>query len=132
MLFVYGTLRESINHRMTKMFQEHARYTDRCYFIGKLYDVGSYPAAIPSDDKSDTVYGELIEMQEPNLILNKLDSYEGYDPKTDTGLYLRRKVEVYTVEKETPKRAWIYLFNRSVKNLAPIPSGDYLKYANQD
>lgn len=114
---------------MAQLLSRYSQPMGEAYFHGLLYDAGSYPAAIPSDRSSDKVYGELFEMQKTGLVLPKLDNYEGYKPaQPNSSLYLRKEVTIYSLEEEEEIVAWVYLYNRSVKELTQIPEGDYIKY----
>lgn len=86
-IFAYGTLRQ---------------YDNPTAFVrGRLYDLGSFPALI-LDPKGDLIKGELMEVD--NYDLASFDRYEGYNPSTHTGLYLRvptttedgQEVQTYT------------------------------------
>jgi len=127
-LFVYGTLRKDVDHPMSDILQKYKTNTVSGTFNGKLFDVGSYPAAIISDDPSSQVHGELYTLREPDALFQHLDHYEGFDVHSPSkSLYLRKQVTI-TTEKAAELSAWTYLYNRSVELLTPIPGGDYLAY----
>ena len=128
-LFVYGSLRQSINNPMSKILRRYASPTGEAYIHGKLYDVGSYPAAIKSEQPSDRVLGELFSLQSPKPVFERLDEYEGYDPQDKSrSLYHRQKIEVFRLNGKKIGYAWTYLFNKPVDNLRPIKEGDYVRY----
>lgn len=129
-LFVYGSLRSESNHPMSLLLTKLAKHHGDASFNGQLYDAGSYPAAVDSEATTDKVYGELYELFEPKKILTDLDNYEGYNPQnTSESLFIRKKITIRHSGKEL--QAWIYLFNRSVRDLHRIPSGNYLTYLNK-
>lgn len=130
-LFVYGTLRDEIKHPMSDLLQKYTLETRTASFCGKLYDTGSFPAAISSDDESDTVYGDLYTINDPQSLFRHLDSYEGFSPQNPSrSLFLRKKISVDLPDKNQVS-SWIYLYNRSADNLQLIPGGDYLDYRNK-
>lgn len=131
-LFVYGTLRKEINHPMADILQKYSQNSINGWFSGKLFDAGSFPAAVLADENSDRVHGEIYEITNSDALFHHLDPYEGYDAQTPSkSLYLRKKVMVKTnIEEQRP--AWTYLYNRSVGNLPYIPGGDYLDYLEKN
>jgi gamma-glutamylcyclotransferase (GGCT)/AIG2-like uncharacterized protein YtfP len=60
---------------------------------GQLWDLGSYPGLCHG---SDWILGEVWTFADEDVVptLEILDGIEGYDPSSDTGLYLRRRIEV--------------------------------------
>ena len=113
---------------MSDILQKYTKSTVSGTFTGKLFDVGSYPAAISSDDPSGQVHGELYTLKEPDALFRHLDPYEGFDfHNPSKNLYIRKQVTI-TTDKAAELSAWTYLYNRSVELLTPIPGGDYLGY----
>ena len=105
------------------------------WIAGRLFDTGSYPAAIPAASPSERVHGELYEIapaQAPEL-LALLDRYEGYLPDTPgRSLFLRQRTLVARKDRE-PVRAWVYVYNGTTDRLRHITSGDYLeRYQGRD
>ena len=102
------------------------RYLGRGSITAALFDLGIYPAAVPSSD--GRVWGELYEMIEPEIVLSALDDIEGYrsdDP--DRGLYSRQQADVM-LQDNTPARAWVYFYNAPLGGAPRIASGDYLAH----
>lgn len=124
-LFTYGTLRRRFKPRL---LNRYADYVGLGRFQGRLYEVGGFPGAIPSDRAADLVIGDVYKLPDPDRLLPQLDQYEHYLPdQPDRSLYLRKKAPIILDGRETI-RAWIYLYNRSVAGLAYLPLGDYLQY----
>lgn len=101
-------------------------YLGRGSVHGQLYDVGLYPAAVPSAD--GRIWGEAYETDEPGPVLEALDAIEGYDPEDeDHSLYLRAEADV-ELDDGTVVPAWIYFYNAPLGHAERIPSGDYLHH----
>lgn len=64
-LFVYGTLKQSVNHPAHSFLKGDNVYYGQGYFHGKLYQVTTYPAAILSDGQNK-VYGEIYRILRPS------------------------------------------------------------------
>ncbi len=112
--------------------RRRAEIDDRLEYLGRgsiraaLFDLGLYPAAIPSPE--DRVWGELYRMTDASAVLPVLDDIEGYnldDP--DRSLYVRREVEVTSADGST-EPAWVYFYNAPLGQAPRIPSGDYLQH----
>lgn len=125
-LFVYGTLRQNSQHPMYVRLAQQADFVADAWFAGKLYQVTYYPCVIPSKSATDRVFGELYQLR--NLaLLAALDDYEECSSKyPDPKEYYREKRLVHTANGDAIE-AWIYLYNRSVRGLIQIPSGDFLQ-----
>jgi gamma-glutamylcyclotransferase (GGCT)/AIG2-like uncharacterized protein YtfP len=127
LLFVYGTLREALAHPMAKVLGTHAARIGRANFRGRLFDLGDYPGAVPSQDASDRVVGELyrIEPGREGALFAELDRYEGCDPDDPSSAEYVRVHATVEPEGGDPLEAWIYLYNRPTGRLERIVSGDY-------
>ncbi len=119
-LFVYGTLRKAFNHPLYHFLSRHAELVGIGTFRGKLYDLGPYPAAVPSEKPSDKVIGEVYELRGTKRLFGLLDEYEGprfWRRKAPIMLWGGRKVI-----------SWLYLYRRETTGLKPIVSGDYVRF----
>jgi gamma-glutamylcyclotransferase (GGCT)/AIG2-like uncharacterized protein YtfP len=121
-LFVYGTLRKGLNHPMHRVLEQNGTYLGVGVFQGRLYNLGLYPGAVASTDKSAQVIGELYKLERNRQALDRLDNYEGR-------LFARRRVSILLDTRDTIP-AWIYLYCGEVEESRRIPSGDYLAYLN--
>ncbi len=112
---MYGTLRSggSAADRMRP-----ARSLGAARYRGRLYDLGAYPGAVPSDDPADVVCGELFALADAAALLSRLDRYEGPE---------FRRARVAVTRGGECLESWIYLYDRDVAGLARITSGDYLE-----
>lgn len=99
---------------------------------GKLFDMGSYPAAIPAEEDSYIV-GELYHIMNPDEFswaIGQLDDYEGVSAEQgDQPLYFRSVTDVL-IDGDT-KLAWIYWFKGDITGKPVIASGDVIEYLNQ-
>jgi len=125
-LFVYGTLRREIRSTMHGLLERHARFAGEASYQGRLYRIGWYPGAIPSNDPKCRVKGEIYLLPQPELVLPQLDQYEecgpGYPEPTE---YLRVEQEV-VLSNGRRSTAWIYIYNRPVAGREEIATGDFL------
>lgn len=122
-LFVYGTLRMTYPHDMADFLRDHAVWVAEGRLPGRLYDVGTYPAAIYDDFSTQQIHGDLFWMHDPERVFEVLDPYEGIEDE----LYYRQICPV-TMNMGEQLPAWVYLFNRSTHLLTEIPGGDYLDH----
>jgi gamma-glutamylcyclotransferase (GGCT)/AIG2-like uncharacterized protein YtfP len=104
-------------------------------FVGRgriraaLFDLGIYPAAVPSEDGS-TVWGEVYEMLDPQAVLSTLDDLEGYRAaEPERSLYTRILADV-VLEQGRIVQAWAYFYNAPLGRAERIASGDYLEHLN--
>jgi gamma-glutamylcyclotransferase (GGCT)/AIG2-like uncharacterized protein YtfP len=126
-LFVYGTLRKGLQNPMSEFLSRHADLVGTGSFRGRLYDSGRYPCAVLSDDEGDSVVGDLFSLRDGCEALLALDEYEACDmDNPDRGLYIRTMAEV-DIQGGGRVCAWVYIYNRSVRGMKTISSGDYLQ-----
>ena len=101
-------------------------YIGRGSIAAALYDLGIYPAAVPSTE--GRVWGEVYDVADPPTVLAALDEIEGYRPEDhDRSLYTRAEVDVALADG-TEARAWVYFYNAPLGQAPQIPSGDYLEH----
>jgi len=102
---------------------------DNAKVKGVLYDLGDYPAALPSD-KDFFITGELYYLkneEEYNWAMEQLDDYEGLHVEAgERPLYRRDIVTVYARDNEV--MAWVYWYNNDIEGKPRIESGDVLEY----
>jgi gamma-glutamylcyclotransferase (GGCT)/AIG2-like uncharacterized protein YtfP len=131
-LFVYGSLRSG--------FKSPAYEYISCFFDligeakvkGKLYDMGEYPAAIPSQEDS-FILGELYVIKrqpEFSWAIGQLDDYEGVTAEPGEPQLYRRELENIIINDQAIP-AWIYWYNGDVKGRPQIVSGDVLGHINR-
>lgn len=132
-LFVYGTLRRSLSPSkdLRQLLHHEAEYMGSAKIAGRLYNIGTYPGLILSDNPEEIVTGELYKIQNKRLILSTLDRYEGcVDPYPKPWEYERIMAEV-TTEKGSKFLSWLYTYQWDVTDSMRIQSGDYLDFMLQ-
>jgi gamma-glutamylcyclotransferase (GGCT)/AIG2-like uncharacterized protein YtfP len=124
-LFVYGTLRKGFDpHQYLK---SSARFLGKGRIAGRLYDLGEFPGAVPSELPGDEVQGELYELGDLGRQLKALDEYEEFDPEhPEKSLFVRQKVDV-RLENGERFKAWTYFLPKEPARATRIRSGDYLE-----
>jgi gamma-glutamylcyclotransferase (GGCT)/AIG2-like uncharacterized protein YtfP len=131
-LFVYGSLRSGFRSPAYEYISRYFELAGDAKVKGKLYDLGSYPAAKPCDENK-FILGELYRIKNESEFawaIGQLDDYEGVDVAFDeVQLYYRRITEVHIDDKIT--HAWIYWYNGDVNDKPVIESGDVLQYLDQ-
>ncbi len=126
-LFVYGVLRRGRGRSAHCILDQRGIFIGNGLFRGRMYDIGHYPGAVPSNKASDLVRGDVYLLPDPDDILKILDMFEGYvfDGYSD-GEFCREKAPVF-LENGKNVLAWVYIYNRAIDGLKEIPSGDYFK-----
>lgn len=113
-VFVYGSLRRGMgNHRLMGqselMAEAHLSGFD-------MYQVSSFPAIVPGNG---SVKGEVYLVD--GATLARLDQLEGH-PR----MYRRSMVTVQA--GDVLAQVWVYVWQRSVSGLAPVPAGDWVEF----
>jgi gamma-glutamylcyclotransferase (GGCT)/AIG2-like uncharacterized protein YtfP len=126
-VFFYGTLMSPFNRPGRQRVTPKLSYKGRGTINAALFDLGIYPAAIPSEDTSK-VWGEVYETSDPQSVLAVLDEIEGHRPsEPDRSLYTRVLTDV-TLEDGRTEKAWTYFYNAPLGQAQRIASGDYLNH----
>ena len=131
-LFVYGSLRSGFRSPAYEYISRYFDLVGEAKVKGELYDLGTYPAARPTDNNK-FIIGELYRIRNENEFgwaIGQLDDYEGVNVAFDEMLLYRRELtEVQMDNKVT--NAWIYWYVGDVKDKPAIDSGDVLQYMEQ-
>lgn len=126
LVFFYGTLMTPFNRTAQLHIDQFLSYRGRGTISAALFDLGIYPAAVPTADSR--VCGEVYEMRNRRLVLDALDELEGYRPgEPETSLYTRALTPV-TMDTGSIVEAWAYFYNAPLGRAEHIESGDYLEY----
>jgi gamma-glutamylcyclotransferase (GGCT)/AIG2-like uncharacterized protein YtfP len=126
LVFFYGTLMAGFDRRRRAGIDDKLTYIGRGSIQGALFDLGIYPAAVPSPDGD--IWGEVYAMSDAAVALSALDRIEGYshdDP--DRSLYTREQAEVGLPDGNRA-RAWVYFYNAPLGRAPRITSGDYIEH----
>jgi gamma-glutamylcyclotransferase (GGCT)/AIG2-like uncharacterized protein YtfP len=126
LVFFYGTLMSGFQRAGRSRVDARLTAVGRGSIGATLYDLGIYPAAIPSSD--GRVSGEVHRMVDAEGVLAILDELEGIRPSDpDSSLYTRVETPV-TLEDGTVAQAWAYFYNAPLGRARRIESGDYLEH----
>lgn len=129
-LFVYGTLLTgAARPEVTRLLTAHARDLGPATLQARLYDLGTYPGAVPSARPGDRVRGRLLRLRQPGRVIPRLDRYEGYRPDAEpVSEFVRRLATVVPETGAGARPAWVYYYNRAVDRRVRIATGDYARW----
>lgn len=125
-VFVYGTLRKDARGRVPSPLVRGWRFEGYGSVQAELYDFGAYPGAVPTEDESARVRGELYVLPDAQETLELLDHYEGCGPLDRPPYEFERELVEITREDGGRVRAWIYWY-RLDRRGRRLWSGDYLE-----
>ena len=126
LVFFYGTLMKGFERAGRSRVEAKLAPMGRGTIGAALFDLGIYPAAIPSSDSR--VKGEVYRISEPDSVLPVLDELEGHRPsEPDTSLYRRIETPV-TMDDGQVAQAWVYFYNAPLGQAQRIESGDYREH----
>lgn len=127
LLFVYGTLMNNIQSTIADYLHQNSAFIGEGSFPGKLYDLGSYPGAIYDKQADSQVYGHVFKLNDSDLMLKRLDLYEGiHMTQPDNNEYRRELVPVQV--NDDVMNCWVYLYNFPTTHLKAIETGNYISY----
>ena len=128
-LFVYGSLRSGFQSPAYEYISRYFSLVGNARVRGKLFDLGTYPAGIKTNDNTFIV-GELYNIKNENEFawaIGQLDDYEGVTVEPDEVQEYRREItEVHFNNSIT--HAWIYWYHGDVSGKTLIQSGDMIEY----
>lgn len=128
-VFFYGTLMTPFNRPGRQRINPKLKFTGRGTINAALFDLGIYPAAVPTND-GGRVCGEVYETTDPASVLATLDEIEGYRAnEPERSLYQRVLTDV-TLDGGQVQKAWAYFYNAPLGRAERIESGDYLEHLN--
>lgn len=126
-VFFYGTLMAAFNRPGRQQVESKLVFAGHGRIRAALFDLGIYPAAVPSEDES-TVAGEVYELQDAAAVLPTLDEIEGYRPAEPERSLYRRAITDVMLDSGEATQAWAYFYNAPLGRAERIPSGDYLEH----
>lgn len=125
-VFFYGTLMAGFDRRRRAGIDTRMHFIGRGWIEGALFDLGLFPAAIPSP--GGRIQGEVYQVDDDPSVMARLDEIEGYrQSEPDTSLYTRVPTTV-TLDGGAIEQAWVYFYNAPLGRADRIPSGDYLEH----
>jgi gamma-glutamylcyclotransferase (GGCT)/AIG2-like uncharacterized protein YtfP len=129
LVFFYGTLMSVFEQDVRSRIDAKLTPVGRGSIEATLFDLGIYPAAIPSPERR--VSGEVHRMADAGAVLVVLDEFEGVRPsEPDSSLYVRVETPV-TLEDGSVVQAWVYFYNAPLGRAQRIESGDYLEHVKR-
>jgi gamma-glutamylcyclotransferase (GGCT)/AIG2-like uncharacterized protein YtfP len=124
LLFVYGTLRPFVAIPMANRLAAGGHHLGTGKTRGRLYDLGAYPGLTRPRARREWVVGDVYRIRNPRM-LRVLDRYEA-GARTVRPTFVR--VPCVVTLMRLRRRAWVYLYRRSVLHAARIASGDYRQH----
>ena len=127
-VFFYGTLLTEFGRCRHAGINQLLSFRGHGSIAGSLYDLGLFPAAVPSQD--GCVWGDVYCTPDPDAVLARLDEIEGAvatPDQPDASLYTRVQVPV-TLDDGTDVEAWVYFYNAPLGRGELIVSGDYREF----
>lgn len=121
-LFIYGTLMRGQSHDLAKQFPDQVSFIRKAQWAGYLFNVNTYPGAIPSTDADAWVTGELWHVKNPEEVFVRLDDYEECSANYPTPHEYKRSIELILIGEQTTF-AWMYVYQLPITNLLKIPTG---------
>jgi gamma-glutamylcyclotransferase (GGCT)/AIG2-like uncharacterized protein YtfP len=131
-LFVYGTLRNGINHRNGQLLLEQTQYLGTATVSARLYDIGRYPGLVLAAGSGLQVHGDVFSLHHPERLLRILDEYEECSPGFSRPQEYRRIRTRARLKQGGSITAWVYEYRHPVRNRKRIIQGDYLRYTGRD
>lgn len=129
-LFVYGSLRQGFQHEAYAYISHYFTFAGDAKIKGRLYDMGTYPAAQPGE--ADTyIVGELYGIKDKaefEWAIAQIDDYEGLNVEAGEKPLYRRDITKAELADGSLVDAWVYWYNDSVESKPVIESGDVLEY----
>jgi gamma-glutamylcyclotransferase (GGCT)/AIG2-like uncharacterized protein YtfP len=128
-LFVYGSLRSGFKSPAYEYISRFFNIVADAKVRGKLYDLGAYPAGVPTNEDA-FIIGELYVIKNENEFswaVGQLDDYEGVTTEPGEPQLYRRELTDTVLNDKTIK-AWIYWYNGDIGGRPAISSGDMMEY----
>ena len=112
------------NRRIDGLVSRSLRLISPGCIPASLYDLGDYPAAVPSRHGKARLFGLVFAIRRPRLTLSALDRYERFDPRhLSASEFVRCATSVTLIPTGQVLRAWVYYYNRPLRRVRAVPSG---------
>jgi gamma-glutamylcyclotransferase (GGCT)/AIG2-like uncharacterized protein YtfP len=125
-LFVYGTLMPGFRHPMALRLAAESTIIAPATIGGRLYDLGDYPAAVPSSEAAERVHGVLLRLHDPAASLHWLDDYEGCGKNDVEPHAYQRVIAQARLECGQESYAWIYYYRWPLGDALHLAGGRYV------
>lgn len=123
-LFVYGKLKTTQGGIVSAFLQNNAKLLGNGYMHGLLYNLGSYPGVIATNNCNNKVWGEIFEIENTKKVFDVIDDFEEAWPLvTNDPEYSRKMIDVYYKNITLP--CWVYVYNWAVDDDKLIVGGEY-------
>lgn len=124
-IFIYGTLLPEYSHPMSDWLKLHSRPVCKGAVSGELYLVDDYPGLVYLPFSGQWTKGWIVELNDPEINLQKLDLYEGIGENPNDEDEYRREIIPVKGDDSLWRDCWVYIFNKDPKGLKKIDSGYY-------
>lgn len=126
-LFAYGTLQPGLVPASMSEVARKLAPIGKGFVRGVLYDLGPYPGAVADANSKTRVTGTVLRLPPDECVLELLDAYEGFDPKSpETSEYVRERQTVELADGISVE-CWFYRYNLPVSASQIIESGAWRK-----
>ncbi len=122
-LFAYGTLQPGCAPKKVAALAAKLRPVGEGFVRGALYDLGSYPGAVPHARAASNISGTVMELSEDMSILPQLDDYEGFDPQAPETSEFVRERQMVEMSDGRKIECWFYRYNGELDGVRAIASG---------
>jgi gamma-glutamylcyclotransferase (GGCT)/AIG2-like uncharacterized protein YtfP len=132
-LFVYGSLRQGFQNPAYEYMSRYFTLLGNAKVKGHLYDLGSFPAAKPTEEDA-WIVGELYRINSPaefSWAIAQIDDYEGLVVEADEQPLYRRDSTTAVLADGSSHPSWVYWYNGDVAGKPLVPSGDILVYLRE-
>lgn len=110
-LFVYGTLLKALGRPVARRLNMEAQHLGVGAMSGRLYNMGYYPAFVPSSGRETWVHGEVLRLLCPEKTFAWLDRYERSGPNEAFSQDYKRVILPARLGNGRFCRAWVYIFD---------------------
>jgi gamma-glutamylcyclotransferase (GGCT)/AIG2-like uncharacterized protein YtfP len=124
-IFVYGTLMSRWRHPKAIRLAAESASLGAATVCGHLYNLGSYPGALPSDNPGDRVHGMVLRLYRPRHSLRWLDDYEGCGKHDAEPHGFKRVITGARLMAGRDVTAWIYQYQGPLDRARRLHSGRY-------
>ncbi|WP_170937283.1 MULTISPECIES: gamma-glutamylcyclotransferase family protein [Rhodomicrobium] len=126
-LFIYGTLRPGSGHGMARRLAAESAYLGPAAMPGRLYRIGAYPGAVPTEKPGEIVHGDAVRLLNPGRTFAWLDEYEGCGVKQPEPQAYQRVIVPVRLHSREALQAWVYFYHHPVHPARRIPDGRFLR-----